>query len=82
MTKAGTVPAATFSGAPATASVVFGTPFPDLAFALTADAVTQNGVVYEVAIENKTAAGFVLNLGSGDKTDLVEVGWQAIQSVS
>lgn len=81
-TKAGIELAANFSGIPKKAAVSFGTPFATTDYAITADAVTVNAVVYEVALESKTVSGFTINLGSQDKSDLVEVGWQAIEEVS
>lgn len=83
-TKAGIEPAANFAATPAImkATVAFGTPFASTAYAITADAVTINAVVYEVALESKTVSGFTINLGSAIKSDLVEVGWQAIEEIS
>lgn len=83
-TKAGIEPAANFAATPTImkAAVAFGTPFATTAYAITADAVTTNAVVYEVAIESKTVSGFTINLGSQDKNELTEVGWQAIEEVS
>ncbi len=83
-TKAGIELTADFSASPTImkAAVAFGTPFATTGYAITADAITVNEVVYEVTLESKTVSGFTINLGSQDKSDLVEVGWQAIEEVS
>ena len=78
--KAGKVLAAAFSGTPKKAIVAFGTPFPDTNYAVNADACTMGDGVYVLALESKTASGFTINLGSDDKTDLSEVGWQALEN--
>ena len=80
--KAGVVLAAAFTGTPKTASVAFGTVFPDTGFAVTVDAVTTGGTVYLPVVESKAVGGFTVNLGTDDDSDLTEVGWQAFQNES
>ncbi len=58
--------------------MAFGTPFPDTNFAVTLGALTVNDTIFRPTIESLTASGFVINLGTDNKADLTEVGWQAI----
>lgn len=71
--KAGIIAAASFAGSPLTASVTFGTPYPNTDYAIALTPVSSNGkLVFNVL--SKTAAGFVV---STDKSiiGLQELDW-------
>lgn len=78
--KTGTVVPGSFSGIPARATVTFSSAFSGTNYVILLGAVTPTGVNIELnpQPENKTASGFVINLGTGRLDNLVEVGWQAI----
>lgn len=76
--KVGVLIPGNFAGSPRTATVTFGTAFPDTNYVITTDPVTINGRRYTLNIATKLAGSFVVGLGSSNIADLVEVGWQAI----
>lgn len=65
-----------FAGSPKTAAIVFGSAYPDDTYSISISAVTDGSKSYAPSIENKTAAGFTVNLQSNNLTGLVEVDWQ------
>jgi hypothetical protein len=63
--KAGHVLAASFSGTPRKATVMFSTAFADANYAVTlTPVVSVSGAGYSVRIESQTAASFVINMGT------------------
>ncbi len=78
--KSGVIIPGSFSGNPRVATVTFGTAFPDTNYAVDVEAVTINGRRYTLNVENKVAGSFDVGLGSSNIADLVEVGWQAIDT--
>jgi hypothetical protein len=75
--KAGRVLAASFTGNPKTATVTFSTAFGDANYAAVVTAVTSNGKVFTPNVETQLAGSFVINLGTNNKTDLIQVNWTA-----
>ena len=77
--KSGIVAKVLFSGNPATSSVVFATAFPDANYAVVLEVETSGNGIYKPVVESgKTAAGFTINMGTGNTNNLVQVGWHAI----
>lgn len=76
--KSGRVLAASFSGAPMTASVSFNTVFASANYAVTFGVVSSSTRQYVPVATSKAAGGFTINLGSNNKTDLISVDWIAI----
>lgn len=76
-TKAGRVAVGSFAGNPKLATVTFATPFPGVAYAIVLTAVTQNNKQYVMNAQSKLAASFVINMGTNNVGDLLEVGWTA-----
>lgn len=66
-----------FSGSPRKATVTFAVPFPNANYSVVADPVTINDRGYLVRIESKTAAGFVVNLGTSNISSLDHLSWTA-----
>ena len=66
-------------GPPLIASVAFTVPFIDAEYVvtLTPETTAASGTAYSPAIENRTAAGFDINLKSAVTTDLIRIGWKA-----
>ena len=75
--KAGRVAAASFTGNPKKATVTFATAFADANYAAVVTAVTSNGKTFSPNVETQVAGSFVINLGTNNKTDLVQVNWIA-----
>ncbi len=75
--KAGRVVAASFTGNPKKATVTFSTAFADANYAVVVTAVTSNGKTFAPNVENQIAGSFDINLGTNNKTDLVQVNWVA-----
>lgn len=77
--KSGLIIPGSFSGPGVLqASIVFATAFADANYSITMDVESTNDKSWGMSIQNKTAAGFTLSLGSGSLSNLVQVGWQAI----
>jgi hypothetical protein len=76
--KAGRVLAASFAGNPKKATVTFSTAFPDANYAATITSVTQNNKQFAPAVESQVAGAFVINMGSNNITDLIQVNWIAM----
>lgn len=76
--KAGRVLNATFTGNPKTASVSFATAFADADYAVTVTAVSS-GKGYVPFVQNQTASGFDINVGSNNIADLIQVNWVAVK---
>ncbi|HEX6201410.1 MAG TPA: hypothetical protein VF100_00320 [Thermoanaerobaculia bacterium] len=76
-TKAGIVPASSFAGNPATATVAFADPFPaGTVYAVLLTAVTADGRTLTAPnVLAKGETGFTITVGG--KSNLVEVGWLA-----
>jgi hypothetical protein len=77
---AGVIIPGSFSGNPKTATVTFGTAYPDTTYTVVADAVTDGSKSYGLAIESKTVNGFTVNLHSNNLAGLVEVDWHTALS--
>ncbi len=75
--KSGRVLAASFTGNPKKATVTFSTAFADANYAVVVTAVTQNNKTFIANVENQVAGSFDINLGSNNKTDLIQVNWVA-----
>lgn len=76
--KSGVLIPGAFSGNPKQASVVFTTAYPNTNYSVTLSPETINKKSFVLHVNNKTTTGFVVNLGSNNLADLVEVGWHAI----
>jgi len=76
--KSGKLIPGDFAGNPKKATVTFTTAFPNTNYSALALAMTDGSKSFGLATENKTAAGFVVNLHSNNVANLVEVGWYAI----
>jgi len=75
--KADHVVAASFAGNPKKASVVFATAYTNADYSISLTCVTSFHVQFSPAVENKTAAGFTINMGANNINGLVEVLWIA-----
>jgi hypothetical protein len=73
--KAGAVLNATFVGNPKIATVSFTTAYSDSNYAVTLCCLTNFHVQFAPGIENKTAAGFDINMGANNINGLVQVEW-------
>ena len=78
--KAGVVAAAGFAGNPKKATVTFATAFGSTAYAVQVTCVTTNNKTFAPTVESKLAASFVINTGTNNIADLVEIEWHATQS--
>ena len=76
--KAGVVTPGSFSGNPKKATVAFGTAYASTGYAITLAVVTDGTKQFIPSIESKTVNGFVVNLGSNNVANLVEIGWQTL----
>ena len=76
--KSGVLIPSNFSGNPKTATILFGTQFPSTSYSVTTSSLTDGKKSYGPVVENKTVAGFTVNLHSNNISGLVEVGWHAI----
>ena len=79
VTKAGFILASSFSGTPQKATVTFGTSFVDASYAVVITCVTSNNKNFSPSVETQAAGSFDIQLGTADKTDLVQVNWLAIK---
>lgn len=75
--KSGLRAAANFSGTPMTSTVTFATAFGDNNYSVSVVLECQNNANYPCHIHTKSASGFVIELGSNDKTDLLNAHWIA-----
>jgi hypothetical protein len=75
--KSGVLIPGAFAGNPKKATVTFTTAFPDANYAVTLAAEAANDKGFVPHVESKTAAGFVVNLGTNNIANLVAVGWHA-----
>ena len=69
-----------FSGNPKKAAVTFATPFGGTNYSITLAVEAINSKSFVATVENKTAAGFEVNLGVNNIANVVEVGWHAIEN--
>lgn len=76
--KSGVLIPGDFSGTPKRATVAFATAYPSADYAVTLAVETINGKIYAPGVTSKTAAGFDVDLGSGNLANLDRVGWHAI----
>lgn len=76
--KAGTVPPSNFSGEPKRATVVFVVPFQNTGYSIVLAANSLLDRKFSPTAESKLATGFIINLGSNNVADLIEVGWHAV----
>ena len=76
--KSGVLIPGAFSGNPKQATVTFTTAFSSTNYSITLAAETINDKSFALRVESKTAAGFVVDLGTNNLANLVEVGWHAI----
>lgn len=76
--KAGVVIPGAFSGNPKKATVVFGTAYGSTNYAITLAVLTDGTKQFAPSVESKTVSGFVLNLGSSNVANLVEIGWHTM----
>jgi hypothetical protein len=77
--KAGRVLAASFTGSPRTATVVFSTAFADANYAVTVTATTTGGRRYLPVIQNQLSSAFDILLGSNSVAGLTQVNWIAVK---
>lgn len=75
--KSGRKLASAFTGAPMQTTVSFGTAFPDTNYAIQLTAEGSGNKHWSPQYNSKTSGGFTIELGSNDKTNLVEVSWTA-----
>jgi len=76
--KRGIVDNTSFSGSPYRYSVSFATSYSGTSYSVTATPVCSGSASYLISIEDKTDYGFIINTGSNDIINLVEVDWQTI----
>jgi hypothetical protein len=76
-TKAGSLPAAAFSGTPKVAAVAFGSPFSSANYSVLVDIETTGSRAFAHSIVNRTAASFIISLCADNVTGLVQVNWTA-----
>lgn len=60
------------------ATIVFATPFPSTNYSVAFGVVAQNDVSFIPTAESIAVGGFVINLNTNNKTDLVTVTWMAV----
>ena len=73
--KSGLLVPGDFSGNPKVASVAFATAYPDTSYIVSLGVETSNNKTYAPAVQNKTAAGFDLSLGSNSLTNFIGASW-------
>jgi hypothetical protein len=76
--KAGVIIPGAFAGNPKKATVTFVTPYATTGYAITLAVVTDGTKQFLPSIESKTVSGFVVNLGSNNVANLVEIGWHTM----
>ena len=76
--KRGIAPQVSFGGNPKRYTVAFATSYSGVNYSVTATPVTSGNAHYLVSIEDKTSSGFVINTGTNNINNLIEVDWQAI----
>jgi hypothetical protein len=76
--KSGKLIPADFSGFPKKGTVAFTSPYLTTGYAIAAIALTDGTKTFAPVIESKTASGFVVNIGSNNVANLVEVGWHTV----
>lgn len=76
--KSGILIPGNFSGNPKQATVAFATAYPDANYTVTLSAETANDKSFALRYENKTTAGFDVDLGSNNIANLVSVSWQTV----
>jgi len=76
--KAGVIVPGAFAGNPKKATVTFGTAYASTAYAITLGVLTDGTKQFSVSVESKTISGFVVNLGSNNAANLVEIGWHTM----
>lgn len=77
-TKSGVVLAVAFTGNPKKATVTFSTAFASANYSVSLICQTTGNTSFVVSAESITASTFVINLGSNNSTNLVDVRWIAV----
>lgn len=71
-----------FSGNPKRATVTFVTAYPDTNYAIAVSVTTDGTKGFSPIVEGKAVGGFVVNLGSNNVANLIEVGWHTLAKSS
>ena len=77
--KAGKALAASFSGAPAKATVTFSGAFSDANYSVALTLETTGNKTFAPSVESVAADSFVIHLGSGNTSGLTAVHWTAMK---
>lgn len=77
--KTGSVVNTSFSGNPKVAAIAFSAAYPDANYEITTSVITTSGASFSESIENKTAAGFTINMNANNITGLVAAEWHTIK---
>jgi len=80
LTKSGIAAGGSFSGNPKKTTITFVTPFSDALYAVQLGCVTTSGKTFAPIVESQLAGSFVINVGTNNVTDLVQVDWSAIKN--
>jgi hypothetical protein len=76
--KSGRELAVGFAGNPKTATVTFSAAFPSANYAVVVTAVTTGNKQFAMNVESQVAGSFVINMGTNNIADLVQVNWIAM----
>jgi hypothetical protein len=76
--KSGRELAVGFAGNPKKATVTFSAAFPSANYAAVVTAVTIGNKQFAMSVESQVAGSFVINMGTNNIADLVQVNWIAM----